>query len=291
MSAPYPTDFKGTARRLADIDLPTLGARIGVGEDEIHAVLDVESRGHGFDDQGRPLILFEPHLFFRFTSGTRREAAVRAGLAYPTWGEKPYPKDSYPRLIAARKIDETAALRACSWGLMQVLGDNFAAAGFLNVQTMVGAMCAGEREQLSAAVSFIRANRLDAYLRAHQWDAFARGYNGPSYAKNDYANRLRRRFAYWQKISDTPLPKTFDRGDAVTETKIRDDVTPQVVGAPPAPIAPGGGSSGGGGATGSWTQPVTSGSAAAPSPPPAAAPAPRSAWRRFLDAFSAGVAK
>lgn len=288
MSAPYPTDFKGAAQRLADIDLPTLGARIGVGEDEIHAVLDVESRGHGFDASGRPLILFEPHLFFRFTSGTRREAAVRAGLAYPTWGEKPYPKDSYPRLIAARKIDETAALRACSWGLMQVLGDNFAAAGFLNVQTMVGAMCAGEREQLSAAVSFIRANRLDAYLRAHQWDAFARGYNGPNYLKNDYANRLRRRFAYWSKVPDTPFPKSFARTDALSENKIRDDVTPHVVGAPAAPLAPGGGSSGGAGASGSWTQP----DAPAPAPAPApATPAPRSAWRRFLDAFSAGVAK
>ncbi|CAH2407467.1 hypothetical protein [Mesorhizobium ventifaucium] len=38
-------NFKGAARRLDDLDLPKLGARIGVGEDEIHAFLDVEPAG------------------------------------------------------------------------------------------------------------------------------------------------------------------------------------------------------------------------------------------------------
>lgn len=33
--------FKGEAKRLDDLDLPRIGARIGVGEDEIHALDDV----------------------------------------------------------------------------------------------------------------------------------------------------------------------------------------------------------------------------------------------------------
>ena len=44
----------GRAKRLDDIDLPKIGAMIGVGEDELHAVIDVESRGTSF---GRPLPL------------------------------------------------------------------------------------------------------------------------------------------------------------------------------------------------------------------------------------------
>src|ERR1700754_5043488 len=128
------TTFAGAAKRLDDLDLPKLGARIGVGEDEIHAFLDVETRGHGFDAQGRPVILFEPHVFYRNLSGAKRAQAVALGLAYAKWGERPYPKDSYPRLKAACAIDEAAALKSASWGLGQILGENFEAAGFHSVQ-------------------------------------------------------------------------------------------------------------------------------------------------------------
>src|SRR5262245_61151885 len=85
-------DFKGAAKRLADIDLPRIGQTIGVGEDEIHAVLEVESSGHGFDSQGRPTILFEPHVFYRNLSGDKRARAVSAGLAYEHWKAGNYPK-------------------------------------------------------------------------------------------------------------------------------------------------------------------------------------------------------
>jgi hypothetical protein len=198
--------FKGAARRLDDLDLPRLGASIGVGEDEIHAFLDVETSGHGFDAQGRPVILFEPHVFYRNLAGAARAKAVAAGLAYAKWGEKPYPRDSYPRLKAACAIDETAALRSASWGLGQVLGENFRAAGFPTVQAMVEAMMADEALQLAAAVNFIAANRLDGKLRKHDWAGFAKGYNGASYRKNAYDTRLADAFRKWSGIKDTPSP-------------------------------------------------------------------------------------
>ena len=109
--------FKGAAKNLDDIDLPKLGARIGVGEDELHAVLDVETSGGAWDRQGRPKMLFEPHVFYRNLSGAARTQAMKTGLAYPKWGEKPYPADSYPSLLQAIAIDETAALRSASWGM------------------------------------------------------------------------------------------------------------------------------------------------------------------------------
>lgn len=39
--------FKGRAKRLDDVDLPRIGHQIGVGEDEIHAFMDVEAAGSG----------------------------------------------------------------------------------------------------------------------------------------------------------------------------------------------------------------------------------------------------
>lgn len=155
--------FKGFARRLDDLDLPRLGASIGVGRDEIHAFLHVETSGHGFDAQGRPVILFEPHVFYRNLAGAARAKAVAAGLAYAKWGEKPYPRDSYPRLKAACAIDETAALRSASWGLGQVLGENFRAAGFPTVQAMVEARwrtrrCSWRRRSISSPPTGSTAN-------------------------------------------------------------------------------------------------------------------------------------
>jgi hypothetical protein len=66
-------EFRGPAKRLDDIDLPRIGHEIGVGEDEIHAVLTVESSGSGFDAKGRPKMLFEPHVFYRNLSGANRD--------------------------------------------------------------------------------------------------------------------------------------------------------------------------------------------------------------------------
>ena len=47
------TTFKGATARLKDIDIPRIGAEIGVGEDELHAFMQVEAAGSGFDAAGR----------------------------------------------------------------------------------------------------------------------------------------------------------------------------------------------------------------------------------------------
>jgi len=199
-------NFKGNAKRLDDIDLPLIGRQIGVGEDEIHALLDVESAGAGFDKQGRPKMLFEPHVFWReLGPGARRDKAAEAGLAYPKW-RRNYPADSYPRLIEAMKIDEEAALRSASWGLAQIMGFNARTVGYATAKDMVLAFMEDEEAHLRAMVLFILKNGLADHLRMHNWKAFARGYNGVGFAKNGYDWKLAQAFARWQKIKDTPIP-------------------------------------------------------------------------------------
>ncbi|TCK28187.1 putative peptidoglycan binding protein [Ancylobacter aquaticus] len=215
-------DFTGRAERLDDIDLPRIASRIGVGEDELHALIEVETKGGGFDSRGRPRILFEPHVFYRCLSGAKRDKAVAQGLAYAKWGQKPYGKESeqYPRLVRAMAIDETAALKACSWGLPQILGENHAMIGFSSVQDMVRAFLDDEEAHLEAMVAFIRAAKIDDDLRriaalnrpstAEDWREVARPYNGPKYAKHGYHTRLAKAHVKWRGIRDTawsaPLP-------------------------------------------------------------------------------------
>ena len=210
----YPS-FQGPAKRIEDVDLPRIGHTIGVGEDELHAFMDTETSGSGFDALGRPKLLFEPHKFYAYLgAGSKRDAAVRAGLAYPKWGEKPYPRDSYPRLIEAIKIDEAAALKSASWGLGQVMGGNFASLGYATVQDMVDDCCEDEDNHLEQMVAFIKANDIDDDLRAlaalkrptapADCIGIVRVYNGPGYAKNNYHVKFSQAHNKWRNIRDTP---------------------------------------------------------------------------------------
>lgn len=217
-----PVDFRGAAKRLDDIDIPRIAASIDTGEDELRALIEVESRGYGFDKTGRPIILFEPHIFCRLLKGAQRERAVAAGLAYPNWGQKPYPKDSYPRLLKAIAIDRNAALQACSWGLPQIMGANHKAAGFGSVEEMVVAFCSDEEHHLAAMVRFLKTSGLDDDLRNHRWAALARGYNGPGYAKHGYHTRLAAAFARWQQKPDTPLPEAAEQETAFADPRIEE---------------------------------------------------------------------
>jgi len=201
-----PSGFKGRAVRLTDLDIPRLGRVIGCGEDEIRAVIEVETAGGGFDAQGRPKMLFEPHIFWSELAPERRETAAGQGLAYPKWKPGAYPKDSYPRMELAIRIDRAAALRSASWGLGQILGRNARAAGFADAETMVAAFCDTEAAHLRAMIQFIQTEGLDDDLRRHDWSGFARGYNGAGYAAHGYHTRLAAAFAKWSRIRDTPIP-------------------------------------------------------------------------------------
>lgn len=195
--------FKGAAKRLEDKDIPRIGARIGVGEDELHAFMEVEAAGSGFDSKKRPKMLFEPHVFYRNLKGAERDAAVKAGLAYAKW-KRNYPADSYPRLLKAMEINETAALKAASWGLGQILGENYKAAGYDSPQDMVADFMEDEETHLNAMVSFLIVKKIAADLKAHRWADVARKYNGAGYKANSYDTRMAAAYAKWRKIKDTP---------------------------------------------------------------------------------------
>ena len=229
--------YKGAAKRIEDADLPRVAHEIGVGEDEIHAILDVESRGRGFDKKGRVIMLFEPHIFYRELrrDKAKRQKAVKAGLAYAKWRSK-YPKDSYPRLTRAMKIDREAAIRSCSWGLGQIMGFNHGMVGYPSAEEMVKAFAADEDNQLEAIIDFIVKAGLDDEIRRRDWAGFARGYNGPGYKKHNYHGRLARQYRKWQGIKDTP----WSPEDAEQEEKEAQYLEPPPVPKPvkPAPAKP-----------------------------------------------------
>lgn len=171
------------------------------------AVIDVETAGVGFGPDNRPLILFEPHVFYRRLRllPSDQSKAVLLGVAYESWGTKPYPRyqsQRYVQLETAMTVHRRVALESASWGLGQVMGFNATAAGYDSVYDLVEGMKKSEGEQLMAMGRFIKTNRLHLALKTQNWVAFASGYNGPGYAKNNYHVKLAKAYERRKGVLD-----------------------------------------------------------------------------------------
>ncbi len=171
------------------------------------SILSVETSGCGYLPDRRPKILFERHYFSRLTKGRYDGSHPDISAAsYGGYGEGG--AHQYSRLDAAIKLDKEAALKSASWGLGQIMGENYEAAGFVSVTTMVDAMVDAEDAQLKCIVNFIKAKGMAPFLRTRNWAEFAKRYNGPKYAENKYDTKLQQAY---EKYSAGPLPDLMVR--------------------------------------------------------------------------------
>jgi hypothetical protein len=158
----------------------------------VKAVNDVESgRFGGYFASGRPVILFEAHLFSKFTK--HKLDHLLHDISSRKWNKTLYKggEAEYDRLEKAMAFDRGAALKAASWGRFQIMGFNHASCGYSTVGRFVQAMYASEANHLNAFLAFLRASHLDDELREKKWARFAAGYNGKSYAENRYDQKLK----------------------------------------------------------------------------------------------------
>jgi hypothetical protein len=185
---------------LSQADLDAVAQSLGVERAAVKSVYEVEAQGAGFLGL-KPKILFEGHIFWRLLEqagkGPRQFARGNEDVLYPKWTTKWYVGglQEYDRLKKAQVIDASLALHSASWGMFQIMGSNFAAAGFGSAEEFVEAMHISERQQLDAFGAFISATRfqgksLRELLAARDWTSFARAYNGPGFKANKYDEKL-----------------------------------------------------------------------------------------------------
>lgn len=165
---------------LTNAQVNASAARLGCEVAAVRAVLKVESRGSGFGTDGRPIILYEPHIFSRLTEHVYDTS--HPTISYRNWRERPYPRtqpERYEQLSQAYALNAEAALSSASWGLFQILGSNFAAAGFGSASGFVEDIAQSHERQLLAFEAFVRSQGLIDDLQRRDWTGFARVYNGP----------------------------------------------------------------------------------------------------------------
>lgn len=206
------------SKKLTDSQIRQIASENGLEYGVIKAIYQVESRGAGFLRDGQPKILFERHIFYKELTklGFITLAKQMSGLAPSLCHKSPTPKGGYggegrqhERLQNAQNLllkvrpdaDENlqqvireCALKACSWGLGQIMGFNYKLAGFDNLQAFINAMYQDEKAQLQAMINFLKSAGLEKAMKNKDWRAIARGYNGVAYAKFDYHNKLARAY-------------------------------------------------------------------------------------------------
>lgn len=188
--------FRNTnAPAITRADMVAAASRLNVPLGHLEMVRKVESGGKSFDDKGRPVILFEPHIFYRQTGGRYGETSFSG----KRWDKAKYPKSydgRWEQMADAAEHDETAAIESASWGLWQIMGFHWKALGYDSAQAFAAEMVESEGNHLDALVRFIEANGLADELRAcragspDSCRAFAEKYNGPGYAKNWYHTKM-----------------------------------------------------------------------------------------------------
>ncbi|NEZ54219.1 N-acetylmuramidase family protein [Adonisia turfae] len=200
-----PKDFVQEA--VSDKDIEKAASDFGIEVAVLRAVLEVEASNSGFllhePPPARPKILFEAHIFYRETP--EPVSRHRPDLATPSYTSRYYRGGSaeWERLLDAMKWDPTPALRSASWGLGQVMGFNFKAAGCDSVQQLVIEAHQGESQQMNHMLNYIRSNRLIPALQRPSinpdaWRDFSRGYNGRAYERLGYHRKLANAYKKWK---------------------------------------------------------------------------------------------
>lgn len=194
--------------------LKELSKRLDIDMASAIAVLGVESGGKGFDN-GKVLIRFENHLFYRYW-GKNNEKLFNKHFKFDSdknWLEHYFRADENEEWIKfhgdqdkehevlnfARKFDDELALLSISMGLPQILGSNSKIIGYETVQEMFDNFSKDIRFHIFGLFDFL-SPRMIKYLKNKEFVNFAKYYNGAGQS---------RRYGKWLQDYYEAFPKNI----------------------------------------------------------------------------------
>ncbi len=211
------------SKGLSANDIQLAAEKLEVEVAAIKAVIAIESLGKGFYQDGRPVILFEGHIFYSLLKQKGKDVIALAKrfptIIYPNWVRTFYKKgaEEYTRLDLAQTIDQELALKSASYGLFQIMGFNHHVCGYDTVQSFVADMKQSEGKQLAAFMNFIKNRKtqgndtLASLLQQKNWARFAFFYNGPGYKKNNYDVKLEEAYVKYDREANPALSILVER--------------------------------------------------------------------------------
>lgn len=179
------------------------------------AVFAAEAAGEPFGPDGRLLIRFENHIFYRYWGSDHPDQFAQfftfdGGESWRGHQWRPSPSAPWQSfhgnqnaewqvLTFARSLDDTAALLSISMGAPQIMGFNHASIGYATVQELFAAFQADIRAQVASLFRFIQVNNLVDAVRHGDFLTVARTYNGPG-AAGEYQHRIQERLDAFNRL-------------------------------------------------------------------------------------------
>ena len=189
--------------------LGTLSNLLGTEAAASVAVLYAESSGSGFAGDGRMIIRFENHVFWRRWGKKHPEIfqqhfAFNASKSWQGHQFRATPNGDWQKfhgkqsrewkvLDFARNLDEDAALNSISMGAPQIMGFNHSVIGYDTARAMFDNFQGDVRYHILGLFDFMKgpgccSPMIDA-LRRQNFEDFAARYNGPGQA-DIYGHRI-----------------------------------------------------------------------------------------------------
>ena len=194
-----------TNKSITDAQIREQASKLGVEAAALKAVIEVEAKSSGFNQDGTPVILYERHKFYEglrainWITKAKEWFKQYPDLCNPSPGGYGKYSEQHGKLARASELNKEVALESCSWGLGQVMGYHWKSLGYESLQSFINAMYRDEASQLEAMCRYISVNNLVNAVKSKDWKAFARGYNGKNYAINSYDTKLATAYAKRKK--------------------------------------------------------------------------------------------
>jgi len=205
--------YGGLLKRLSEI--------LGIDPALCVAILCVESRGRGFSSDGRMIIRFENHIFWRYWGSSHPSSFFDHFKfdSHKPWRGHKFRRDGGSEWINFHRrgqpgeweVFEFARLKhrrfsmySISMGMPQIMGFNHKRIGYSSVKSMFDSFSRSEREQITGFFDFLEADMIDA-LRTKDFMDFARRYNGTGRAKI-YAERIKTYYKLSRELITPCLP-------------------------------------------------------------------------------------
>ena len=197
---------EGHGTRITEAHYEKLSTELKVETAVLKAVAKVESRGDGFilDNNGRQRakILFERHKMYLHLSKKidkqKLSSLVKksSGIVNPEPGGYGSVKGQFERLKQAKAIDEEAAIKSCSWGEFQVMGETYKDGGYKTPQELEEAMNQCKLQQFLYFKSYLQITKpiVVQNMRIKNWRNIAYYYNGPNYKVNAYDKKMEQEY-------------------------------------------------------------------------------------------------
>lgn len=229
----------------------TLADKLKVPPGAVIGTLVAESGGAAFASDGRLVIRFEVHLFYRYWGEKNQDvfnrffsfdrSSAANGFKNHMWRSNVESEFQFFHgknnrewdvLNFARALNDTAALMSISMGMSQVVGFNYRAIGYESVQQMFDQFARSAHAQILALFDFVKgpgsSSPVIAAMQNGDYVAFARAYNGPANTAV-YSERIKTNSEVFDRLFPTAkkvsVPVTTTRGPDSLSTQPAETTT------------------------------------------------------------------